>query len=136
MLSNLDLSVADIFEAIGAVDESETAKSGSHTTGAAWQYNGGQRHEVLVDSKIENCTAGVHLGCSTPSLQLFSPPSPRFHYIRPVVLPVVGCASLTCGLRLHSEGNASRFGAVLLRIKPWSTPIVFAINRDEGQYES
>lgn len=50
-------------EAIGTVDESGIAKSGSHTTGAARQYNGNR-------GKIENCTVGVHLGYSTPGFQV------------------------------------------------------------------
>jgi SRSO17 transposase len=45
-------------EAIGTVDESGTAKSGSHTAAVSRQYNGNR-------GKIENCTVGVHLGYST-----------------------------------------------------------------------
>ncbi len=46
-------------EAIGTVDESGTAKSGSCTAAVARQYNGNR-------GKVENCTVGVHLGYSTP----------------------------------------------------------------------
>jgi len=49
-------------EAIGTVDESGTAKSGSHTAGVGRQYNGNR-------GKLENCTVGVHLGYSTPGFQ-------------------------------------------------------------------
>lgn len=49
-------------DAIGTVDESGTAKSGSCTAGAARQYNGNR-------GKIENCIVGVHLGYSTPGMQ-------------------------------------------------------------------
>lgn len=44
-------------EAIGTVDESGTAKSGSHTAAVSRQYNGNR-------GKIENCTVGVHIGYS------------------------------------------------------------------------
>ena len=46
-------------EAIGTVDESGTAKSGSSTAAVARQYNGNR-------GKVENCTVGVHLGYSIP----------------------------------------------------------------------
>jgi len=49
-------------EAIGIVDESGTTKSGNHTVGAGWQYNGNR-------GKVENCTVGVHLGYATPGFQ-------------------------------------------------------------------
>jgi SRSO17 transposase len=49
-------------EAIGTVDESGTAKSGSSTAAVGRQYNGNR-------GKVENCTVGVHLGYSTPGLQ-------------------------------------------------------------------
>lgn len=49
-------------EAIGTVDESGTAKSGSHTATVARQYNGHR-------GKVENCIVGVHLGYSTPGFQ-------------------------------------------------------------------
>ena len=49
-------------EAIGTVDESGTAKSGSHTAAVGRQYNGNR-------GKIENCTVGVHLGYSAPGFQ-------------------------------------------------------------------
>lgn len=50
-------------EAMGTVDESGTAKSGSHTAAVGRQYNGNR-------GKIENCTVGVHLGYSTPGFQV------------------------------------------------------------------
>lgn len=46
-------------EAIGTVDESGIAKSGSSTAGVVRQYNGNR-------GKVENCIVGVHLGYSTP----------------------------------------------------------------------
>ena len=49
-------------EAIGTVDESGTAKSGSGTAGVGRQYNGNR-------GKVENCTVGVHLGYSIPGFQ-------------------------------------------------------------------
>lgn len=49
-------------EAIGTVDESGTAKSGSCTAAVGRQYNGNR-------GKIENCTVGVHLGYSIPGFQ-------------------------------------------------------------------
>ena len=49
-------------EAIGLIDESGTHKSGSHTVGAARQYNGNR-------GKVENCTVGVHLAYSAPRFQ-------------------------------------------------------------------
>lgn len=49
-------------EAIGTVDESGIAKSGSHTAAASRQYNGNR-------GKIENCTVGVHVGYSTPGFR-------------------------------------------------------------------
>jgi len=49
-------------EAIGTVDESGTAKSGSCTAAVARQYNGNR-------GKVGNCTVGVHLGYSTPEFQ-------------------------------------------------------------------
>ena len=45
-------------EAIGTVDESGIAKSGSHTAAVGRQYNGNR-------GKNENCTVGVHVGYST-----------------------------------------------------------------------
>lgn len=50
-------------QAIGTVDESGTAKSGSHTAAVGWQYNGHR-------GKVENCTVGVHLGYATPGFQV------------------------------------------------------------------
>ena len=50
-------------EAIGTVDESGTAKSGSCTAAVARQYNGNR-------GKVENCTVGVHLGYSIPGFQI------------------------------------------------------------------
>ena len=49
-------------EAIGTVDESGTAKSGSCTAAVARQYNGNR-------GKVENCTVGVHLGYWIPGFQ-------------------------------------------------------------------
>lgn len=49
--------------AIGCVDESGTAKSGSHTVGTKRQYNGNR-------GKIENCVVAVHLSYSTPGFQV------------------------------------------------------------------
>ena len=46
-------------EAIGLIDESGTHKSGTHTVGAARQYNGNR-------GKVENCIMGVHLAYSIP----------------------------------------------------------------------
>lgn len=50
-------------QAIGTVDESGTAKSGSHTAAVGRQYNGNR-------GKVENCTVGVHLGYATPDFQV------------------------------------------------------------------
>ena len=50
-------------EAIGCVDESGTAKSGKHTVGVGWQYNGNR-------GKVENCAVGVHLSYSAPGFQV------------------------------------------------------------------
>lgn len=50
-------------EAIGCVDESGTAKSGRHTVGVGWQYNGNR-------GKVENCVVGVHLSYSAPGFQV------------------------------------------------------------------
>lgn len=50
-------------EAIGTIDESGTAKSGSSTAGVGRQYNGNR-------GKVENCTVGVHLGYWTPGFQV------------------------------------------------------------------
>ena len=49
-------------EAIGTVDESGIAKSGSCTAGVGRQYNGNR-------GKVENCIVGVHLGYSTPGFR-------------------------------------------------------------------
>jgi hypothetical protein len=49
-------------DAVGIIDESGTAKSGTHTVGADRQYNGNR-------GKIENCTVGVHLSYSAPGFQ-------------------------------------------------------------------
>lgn len=49
-------------EAIGTIDESGIAKSGSETAGAARQYNGNR-------GKVENCMVGVHLGYSAAGFQ-------------------------------------------------------------------
>jgi SRSO17 transposase len=46
-------------EAIGSIDETGTAKSGSHTAGVKRQYNGNR-------GKIENCVNNVALAYSTP----------------------------------------------------------------------
>jgi SRSO17 transposase len=46
-------------EAIGTVDESGIAKSGTSTAGVTRQYNGNR-------GKVENCVVGVHLGYSIP----------------------------------------------------------------------
>lgn len=46
-------------EAIGCIDETGTAKSGSHTTGVKRQYNGNR-------GKIENCVNTVALSYSAP----------------------------------------------------------------------
>lgn len=48
-------------EAIGLIDESGIAKSGSHTAGVSRQYNGNR-------GKVENSVCGVHLGYATPEL--------------------------------------------------------------------
>ena len=49
-------------EAIGCVDESGTAKSGSQTTGAARQWLGSR-------GKVDNGVVGVHLSYSSPGFQ-------------------------------------------------------------------
>lgn len=46
-------------EAIGSIDETGTAKSGSHTAGVKRQYNGNR-------GKIENCINNVALAYSAP----------------------------------------------------------------------
>jgi len=46
-------------EAIGCIDETGTAKSGSETAGVKRQYNGNR-------GKIENCVNSVALAYSTP----------------------------------------------------------------------
>lgn len=46
-------------EAIGCIDETGTAKSGSHTAGVKHQYNGNR-------GKVENCVNSVALAYSTP----------------------------------------------------------------------
>jgi SRSO17 transposase len=50
-------------EAIGTVDESGIAKSGSHTAAASRQYNGNR-------GKVENCAVGVHLGYATAEFRV------------------------------------------------------------------
>ena len=50
-------------QAIGTVDESGTAKSGSHTAAVGRQDNGHR-------GKVENCTVGVHLGYATPEMEV------------------------------------------------------------------
>jgi SRSO17 transposase len=49
-------------DAIGAVDESGVAKSGSHTVGVGRQWNGNR-------GKVDNCTVGVHLSYAAPGFQ-------------------------------------------------------------------
>jgi SRSO17 transposase len=49
-------------EAVGCVDESGTAKSGSHTAGAARQWLGS-------GGKVDNGVVGVHLSFSSPGFQ-------------------------------------------------------------------
>jgi SRSO17 transposase len=49
-------------EAVGCLDESGTAKSGSHTAGAARQWLGSC-------GKVDNGVVGVHLSYSTPGFQ-------------------------------------------------------------------
>jgi SRSO17 transposase len=49
-------------EAIGCLDESGTAKSGSHTVGAARQWLGSC-------GKVDNGVVGVHLSYSSPGFQ-------------------------------------------------------------------
>lgn len=49
-------------EAIGIIDESGIAKSGTHTVGADRQYNGNR-------GKVENCTVGVHLSYHSPGFR-------------------------------------------------------------------
>src|SRR5271155_4547963 len=49
-------------EAIGCLDESGTAKSGSHTVGAARQWLGSR-------GKVDNGVVGVHLSYSAPGFQ-------------------------------------------------------------------
>lgn len=50
-------------QAIGTIDESGTAKSGSHTAAVGRQYNGHR-------GKVENCTVGVHLGYATSEIEV------------------------------------------------------------------
>jgi SRSO17 transposase len=49
-------------QAIGCVDESGTAKSGSHTAGAARQWLGSR-------GKVDNGVVGVHLSYSSPGFE-------------------------------------------------------------------
>lgn len=49
-------------EAIGCLDESATAKSGSHTAGAARQWLGSR-------GKVDNGVVGVHLSYCAPGIQ-------------------------------------------------------------------
>jgi len=49
-------------EAVGCLDESGTAKSGSHTAGAARQWLGSR-------GKVDNGVVGVHLSYSSPGFQ-------------------------------------------------------------------
>src|SRR5271169_2509397 len=49
-------------EAIGCLDESGTAKSGSHTAGAARQWLGSR-------GKVDNGVVGVHLSYNSPGFQ-------------------------------------------------------------------
>jgi SRSO17 transposase len=49
-------------EAIGIIDESGTAKSGTHTVGADRQYNGNR-------GKVETCAVAVHLSYYAPGFQ-------------------------------------------------------------------
>jgi SRSO17 transposase len=49
-------------DAIGAVDESGVAKSGSHTVGVGRQWNGNR-------GKVDNCAVGVHLSDAAPGFQ-------------------------------------------------------------------
>lgn len=49
-------------EAIGTVDESGIAKSGSCTAAVGRQYNGNR-------GKVENCVVGVHVGYSAPGFR-------------------------------------------------------------------
>jgi SRSO17 transposase len=49
-------------DAIGAVDESGVAKSGSHTVGVGRQWNGNR-------GKVDNCAVGVHLSYAAPGFQ-------------------------------------------------------------------
>ena len=49
-------------EAVGCLDESGTAKSGSHTAGAARQWLGSR-------GKVDNGVVGVHLSYSAPGFQ-------------------------------------------------------------------
>jgi SRSO17 transposase len=50
-------------EAIGCVDESGTAKSGTETVGAARQWNGNR-------GKVDNCVVAVHINYSAPGFQV------------------------------------------------------------------
>lgn len=50
-------------EAIGCIDESGTAKSGTETVGVGRQYNGNR-------GKIDNCVVGVHLSYAAPGFQV------------------------------------------------------------------
>ena len=49
-------------QAVGCLDESGTAKSGSHTAGAARQWLGSR-------GKVDNGVVGVHLSYSSPGFQ-------------------------------------------------------------------
>ena len=49
-------------QAIGCVDESGTAKSGTQTAGVGRQWNGNR-------GKVDNCVVGVHLNYSAPGFQ-------------------------------------------------------------------
>ena len=49
-------------EAIGCVDESGTAKSGTQTVGVGRQWNGNR-------GKVDNCVVGVHLNYAAPGFQ-------------------------------------------------------------------
>jgi SRSO17 transposase len=50
-------------KAIGCIDESGTAKTGSHTVGVQRQWNGNR-------GKIDNCVVGVHLSYAAPGFQV------------------------------------------------------------------
>ncbi len=49
-------------EAVGIIDESGNAKSGTQTVGTGRQYNGNR-------GKVENCLVGVHASYSAPGFQ-------------------------------------------------------------------